>query len=80
MLTCFVLIFYIFNYKLLLAVYGIDFSQAIFNVFIFYYANILVSFFFFFFFFFLVTPQGFWDFSSLTKDQTCAPGSGSPES
>ena len=42
--------------------------------------NSLILFFFFFLFFFLATPHGMWDLSSLTRDQTCAPCSGSTES
>ena len=33
-----------------------------------------------FFFFFLATPSGMWNLSSLTRDRTCAPCSGSMES
>ena len=33
-----------------------------------------------FFVFFLAIPNGMWDLSSLTKDQTCAPCPGSSES
>ena len=34
----------------------------------------------FFFFFFLAAPHGMWDLSSLTRDRTHAPCSGSAES